>query len=712
MQPCKCNFRLSTVTYYGHELSAEGIRVSEAKLQAITKMKRPGNKDEVRRFLGMIAYVAKFLEGLSEVSAPIRALLQDDMIWDWTSVQDAAFQKLKDMVTAAPVLAHYSHQAPIIVSADASSFGLGAVLLQEQPDGRRAPVTYISRALTASEQKYAQIEKEALAMTWACERLHCYLFGCEEPFLIETDHRPLVPIMTYQSLDECPPRLMRMKLRLQRYCFRVEYVPGKKLTVADTLSRAPVEPGDSLIATLVDEHVAVVSDLLQGSDEQLQRVREESLRDPQLSALLAILKTEWPKARQELSWELRGYWDSRQLLTHIDGLILRGVQMIIPRSMRAEMCKRAHEGHLGIAKTLSRVREVIWWPVMSNEIRQKMENCEICAHHRHQQRKEPLQPTVLPSRPWEKLASDLFVWQGVHYIVAVDYYSRFPEVRRLSGLSASSVIQALKSIFACHGIPCELVSDNGPQYSCAEFRRFASEYGFKHLTSSPRYPQGNGLVERCVQTVKNLLKKAHESGGDFYLALMAYRAAPKQTKGVSPAQLLMGRSLRTTLSSLPPLLQPKLVERDLISERDAHMKGKQVEYYNARQGALPLTPLNVGDKVLVWDMDVRLWRIPAVVIKVVNNPSYIVRRQGGSTMRRNRHQLQLRPNPRFGAIFDEDEEEKGTRGEDTEEQDTVEGEQEEIRDEAVGAGDRQQVVVRTRSGREVRRPGWQNDYVT
>ena len=136
LQPCKCKFRLSTVTCYGHELSAEGIRVSEAKLQAITKMKRPGNKDEVRRFLGMIAYVAKFLEGLSEVSAPIRALLQDDMIWDWTSVQEAAFQKLKDMVTAAPVLAHYSHQAPIIVSADASSFGLGAVLLQEQPDGR------------------------------------------------------------------------------------------------------------------------------------------------------------------------------------------------------------------------------------------------------------------------------------------------------------------------------------------------------------------------------------------------------------------------------------------------------------------------------------------------------------------------------------------------------------------------------------------------
>jgi hypothetical protein len=143
LQPAQCKFRLPKVTYYGHELSAKGIKVSEAKLQAIAKMKRQENKEDVRRFLGMIAYVAKFLEGLSEISAPIRALLQDDMTWDWTSVHEAAFQRLKDMLTAAPVLAYYSPWAPTIVSADASSFGLGAVLLQEQSDGRRAPVTYI-----------------------------------------------------------------------------------------------------------------------------------------------------------------------------------------------------------------------------------------------------------------------------------------------------------------------------------------------------------------------------------------------------------------------------------------------------------------------------------------------------------------------------------------------------------------------------------------
>jgi hypothetical protein len=137
-------FCLPKVTYYVRELSAEVIRVYESKLHTITKMKRPDNKEDVRRFLCMIAYVAKFLEGLSEVSAPILALLQDGMTGDWISVHEATFQRLEEMLTATTVLAYYTPSAPIIVSADASSFRLGAVLLQKQPNGRRAPVTYIS----------------------------------------------------------------------------------------------------------------------------------------------------------------------------------------------------------------------------------------------------------------------------------------------------------------------------------------------------------------------------------------------------------------------------------------------------------------------------------------------------------------------------------------------------------------------------------------
>ena len=117
----------------------------------------------------------------------------------------------KEIVVGALVLEYYRQRAPTIVSCDAS-FGIGAVLLQVRSDGQRAPITYISRAVTCTEQRYSQIEKECPAMTWACEKFHCYLFGSEERFVIETDHKPLVSIMNVQSLDECLPRLMRMKL--------------------------------------------------------------------------------------------------------------------------------------------------------------------------------------------------------------------------------------------------------------------------------------------------------------------------------------------------------------------------------------------------------------------------------------------------------------------------------------------------------------------
>ena len=163
-------------------------------------MKRPESKEEVLRFLGLVAYMAKFLDRQSQLSAPLRALLRDEVDWTWSPVQEEALVKLKALVTAAPVFAFYSPRARTVVSADASSFGIGAVLLQVQEDGRKAPVMYISRALTPTEQNYAQIEKEALAMTWACEKFHCYLFGSEEPFLIETDHKPLVTIIEHGKM--------------------------------------------------------------------------------------------------------------------------------------------------------------------------------------------------------------------------------------------------------------------------------------------------------------------------------------------------------------------------------------------------------------------------------------------------------------------------------------------------------------------------------
>ena len=147
------------------------------------------------------------------------------------------------MLVASPILALFDLNLETTLSADASSYGLGAVLLQKQVTGQLQPVAYISRSMTPTERRYAQIEREALAFTWACERLSDYLVGLQ--FHIQTDHKPLVPLFSSKDLEELPVRVQRFRMRMMRFNFTISHVPGKELTIADALSRAPVSTPSS-----------------------------------------------------------------------------------------------------------------------------------------------------------------------------------------------------------------------------------------------------------------------------------------------------------------------------------------------------------------------------------------------------------------------------------------------------------------------------------
>eukprot|EP00118_Oscarella_pearsei_P022854 m.267736 g.267736 ORF g.267736 m.267736 type:complete len:284 (+) comp40519_c0_seq8:2009-2860(+) len=276
--------------------------------------------------------------------------------------------------------------------------------------------------------------------------------------------------MNVQSLDECPPRLFRLKMRLARYHCIIEYVQGKKLQVADALSRAPVDRPDLSLTELVESHIAAVSECWPASQAQLKKIREETLKDPQLKALLNVLRNDWPAGKKDVNPLIRSFWDNRQVFTEVDGLILKGTQIVIPQSMQMEMLRRAHEGHLGVSKMRARVRSAIWWPGKSQRIESHVAECETCARFRSQQRKEPLQSVELPQRPWEKVAADLFEWEGQAYLLLTDYYSRFPEVRHLPATKSEDVISAMQDVFSCHGFPSVIVSDNGPQFASRSFR--------------------------------------------------------------------------------------------------------------------------------------------------------------------------------------------------------------------------------------------------
>ena len=193
----------------------------------------------------------------------------------------------------------------------------------------------------------------------------------------------------------------------------------------------------------------------------------------------------------------------------------------------------------------------MWWSGISNDIKCYIENCCICVQN-STQKVEPMLYSATPDYPWQKVGCDLFKWKSKTYLLLIDYFSRFIEVSYLSdGSKAHDVVMHMQSIFARHGIPQFLILDNGPPFNSFVFAQFAKMYGFKHVTSSPYFPQGNGEAERGVQIVKRLLRST-----DPYLALLSYRSTPLKS-GFSPAKLLMGRKIRTTLPMLPKQLDPK-----------------------------------------------------------------------------------------------------------------------------------------------------------
>ena len=293
---------------------------------------------------------------------------------------------------------------------------------------------------------------------------------------------------------------------------------------------------------------------------------------------------------------------------------------------------KIHSGHQGIVRCRSRISESVWWPGASRDIENFVRSCPECLKNTTPST-EPLIPTQLPKYPWEKVASDLFELNNTNYVLVVDYFSHYVEVQRLTSTTASNVIAALKSIFSRHGVPSVMVSDNGPQYDCKEMKEFAEDYCFRHITSSPYHPQSNGLAERTVKTVKQLL----ENSPDPYKAMLSYRATPLPAYGLSPAELLMGRKIRTDVPQLQKMFVPEWTYLKHFKELDKQQKEKQKRNLDRRHRVQPLPTLPTDTPVWV---DTPSGQVPGRVIEQSREPrSYRVEVPSGEVCR---NQVQLR----------------------------------------------------------------------
>lgn len=616
----KCEFGVNKIKFLGHMLSAKGVEIDPEKADTINKLRAPENKTELQRILGMVTYLAKFIPNLSEITHPLRKLLEKESEWVWTNHQSKAFDKIKNALSSPPVLRFYDVNKDVTLQADASSYALGAAIMQ---DGQ--PVAYASRSLSKAELNYPQIEKEALAIRFACQRYHEYIYG--KQLTVETDHKPLESIFK-KPIANAPPRLQRILLDITPYSPTVVYKKGETMFIADTLSR-DIDNGKPEAS----EDFEVLA-ILSMSDKAVDRLQHATDQDESMQLVRRYVQEGWPNEQQMVQEPARAYWNFRDELSEYDGLMYKGQKVIVPASEKLNMLTQLHTGHQGVQRTIAIARNHVFWLNMAKDITEFISRCSACESTQRNNTKEPLIIKEIPSFPFEIVATDLFTFKSREFLLIVDSYSGFFDFKVLQNTTSKEIIEHLKTWFATHGIPAKLESDNGPQYASSEFRKFAAEWGIRHVTSSPKYPRSNGLAERFVQTAKNMLKKCTNDNTDIKLALLNYRNTPRNDALGSPNQRLMSRTTRSLLPTNTKQLRPQAVEG--VSEMLRKAREQQKQYYDRNTRAA--TPLQVGEQVRL-QQDHRNWTGAQVVSRSNVPRSYTVRTDDGRTYRRNSSQL-------------------------------------------------------------------------
>ena len=405
----KCEFGKEKLSFLGHIVDSQGIQADPEKTAAVREMNQPENVSELRRFLGMVNQMGKFVINLAELTQPLRELLKKNTKWQWNSPQEVAFVKIKEELCKPTVLSFYDPNLPTKVSADASSYGLGAVLLQ-QHNSQWKPVAYASCSMSETEKRYSQIEKEALAVTWACDKFANYIIGIH--IIIETDHKPLLSLLSTKHLEDLPPRIMRFRLRLARISYSIIHSPGKLLYTADTLSRAPrpIVDNDPILEEETECIMEVTLNSLPATQKRLQEYEKAQALDPGCSTVVKYCQLGWPD-KHKIEPHLKIFWRNRGKLTVNQGLLLYGRCIVVPPTLRKETLQKIHDGHQGIVRCRLRARGSVWWPGIMTHIKDLVERCSICARKRKPPR-EPLLPSQLPDYPWQKVASDIFYLKG------------------------------------------------------------------------------------------------------------------------------------------------------------------------------------------------------------------------------------------------------------------------------------------------------------
>ena len=592
----KCNFLQESVKFLGFVVGKEGVSTCNEKIEAVWKWPIPCNATEVKQFLGLAGFYRKFVRNFSKLAAPLRQLTCADRPFHWTKACASAFRLLKERLVSAPVLAFpdFSDTAyPFILDTDASAYGMGSVLSQQQ-EGEVRVIAYASKTLNKAQRNYSTYDCELLSCVTFIEHFRCYTIG--KPFELRTDHAALRSL--YGSVE---PRGRRARWleKLAEYSFEITHRPGRLHLNADALSRRPppdmcsadsIEPDTrennltSDVACSVTTPALVISPAF--SSLSLDELRSAQLQDDEVGVVLQWFDETSSTFHTPDSNQLRGqsrivhrFAADLDLYRVLDGILYRDTViddqplsvLVVPFALQESAVCLVHTlsaGHQAFEKTLQKCKSRFFWYGMTNTIQNFIRGCQVC--------EQSMTKTGFGVAPLKSMQAGYrfeFVgidivgpvpqsMQGNEYIlVMIDYFSRWVEALPIPNITAVTVARAFVNHWVSrYGAPEHLHSDQGSQFEAAVFQEMCKLLGVRKTRTTPYHPQGNGCVERVNRTLKSSLRaytgqNPRDWEDHLPLVLLSYRSAQHSSTAYSPSMMVFGQELRLPVDlafGLPP----------------------------------------------------------------------------------------------------------------------------------------------------------------
>ena len=571
LKPKKCNLFKTSVSYLGHVVSNEGVATEKDKTEAISEWPTPKTVKEVRSFLGLASYYRRFVEGFAQNSKPLHQLTEKGRRFEWNDECQYAFDTLKQRLTSPPLLAYPRPTEDYILDTDASNDGIGAVLSQIQ-DGQERVVAYASKVLSKAERNYCVTRRELLAVVVFLKHFRQYLYG--RHVLVRTDHGALRWLINFRNPEG---QLARWLEVISTYDVEIKHRAGRIHSNADALSRKPCRQCGRQEGCQSDEFTTSRLYTIQFAENRSNAgMRKAQREDLNIQAVFEAVET-GQKPSQEKIHGLS--FQAKVLLQHWDQLAIReGIlcrkwesedgqevrwRIVLPKSERRKALFDLHSaptaGHLGINKTLDKMRQRFYWVGMKADVRSFIRECPTCARFKPPPKRgrAPLQQRTTGS-PMERIALDILgplptTDDGNKYVLVVaDYYTKYVEAYAIPDEKADTVAQKLVDEFICrYGVPQEMHSDQGRNFESKLFQEVCRHLGIRKTRTTPWNPKSDGMVERFNRTLISMLSTLldphkHQRDWDRLLPYVtaAYRSTTHETTKETPNMMMFGREVR------------------------------------------------------------------------------------------------------------------------------------------------------------------------